>query len=143
MNATETRELVLEFDHGETVSEENEDKLTNMEIGVIYKPINWQFPVVDLVWKDGTRGACAIQVTFGREHKKDVTAFRSLYARLGLLSMDKLTVYFVPSRRNIEHYAKMCQPEKSMKCFIDGNASHLNVEFFCLTADCFSSDRGP
>ena len=132
------------FTRGELVSKQDEEQvLPNMESGVLYQPVSWQFPACDLLWKDATNGVCGIQVTFGKEHKKDVTTFHKLYAKLGLSSRNKLTVYFVPSVANIQEYAKKCRNKKSFIKGTDSDIEAVNVDFACLTADYFSPDKDP
>ena len=90
---------------------EEEEKLKNMEIGVLYRPVDPQFPAVDMVWAEGNnsgqREYFGIQVTFAESHAKNKSVYEKLYVRLGLTTENRLNIYMVTNPMYAEAYAKL------------------------------------
>jgi len=88
----------------------NNEMVTEMEKGVLYKPVDLQFPAVDFV--DLTRKTVyCIQVTFSSSHQKTIETYKKLYNRLGMnpqldeiFEVDEIFVYLITQPRHIAGY---------------------------------------
>ena len=89
----------------------NNEMVTEMEKGVLYKPVDLQFPAVDFVYmenlqKDLTRKTVyCIQVTFSSSHQKTIETYKKLYNRLGMNpQVDEIFVYLITQPRHVAGY---------------------------------------
>ena len=85
------------------IDKEKED-VQNMKPGVLYYPVDFQFPVIDFVFVKETQTAqnkqvFCIQVTFGKKHDKPVSAYEELFDRLGSKETDKCRFTFFAANK--------------------------------------------
>ena len=101
----------LKFSSGEVIAKHEEEVLKNMQTGVLYRPVDPQFPAVDMLWVEenepGQRVYFGIQVTFAEAHAKSKTVYKKLYDRLGLNQKDKLKICIITNPYHAETYAKL------------------------------------
>lgn len=126
-------ECVFEFSSNEIVaSYEEEEVLKNMKVGVLYRPVDLQFPGVDMVWAEvknsGQREYFGIQVTFAESHAKHKSVYEKLYQRLGLEKKTRLNVYMVTNPIYAETYAQ----RKRKQFFKPQVEFQYNLEFVTL-----------
>lgn len=90
-----------------------DEMVENMQPGVLYYPVDMQFPAVDFVFvKDIQKSkkkkqAYCVQVTFSSSHKKPLRVYEKLYARLGMdPQLDEMFVYIISQPKYVDGYAK-------------------------------------
>ena len=100
----------FEFKVSQLVEKEEEKFLKNMQTYVLYRPLNPQFPLVDMLWvelnEQGKKEFFGVQVTFAEEHSKPMSTYENVRQVLDINPEEKLNIYFVTNPRHVESYAK-------------------------------------
>ena len=93
---------------GESLHAKHEEKvLTEMQAGILYRPINPYLPAVDMLWVEENekkeRVYYAIQITFGESHNKRLEVYGKLYR---YDDKDKFNIYVVTNPIHTQSYAE-------------------------------------
>ena len=114
----------------------NSEKVIDMEPGVLYYPVDPQFPAVDFVFVNKSQGdkkkqVFAIQVTFAENHQKPSSVYKKLYDRLGMNSeTDEITIYIITQPKHALTYTK--DAHNKMCKFKPGE---INLHFAVVNCD--------
>lgn len=107
------KDCSLKFSSGELIAKDDEEVLKKMLTqGVLYRPVNPQFPAIDMLWVEETgRGqrvyfGIQIALNFAETHAKSMNVYEELYDRIGLVQKDKFNVYIITNPRHTQTYAK-------------------------------------
>ncbi len=86
--------------------EKNKESVGRMNPGILYKPVDPQFPLIDYVFiemQNEKKKICCIQVTFTKDHAKTYKTHQRAWKRLGLKDKDEIEIYV------------MCRPQFAKK----------------------------
>ena len=101
----------FKFSSNKVVASDEEEVPKNMQNNVLYRPVDPQFPAVDMVWAEvnnlGQREYFCIQVTFAESHAKKKSVYEKLYVCLGLNKEKRVNVYMVTNPVHAETSAKL------------------------------------
>ena len=137
----------FEFEDAYFVTKQEEKVLKSMQSSVLYRPLNPQFHLVDMLWvevnEQRQKEFFAVQVTFAPKHDKSMSVYQNLREELELKPEDKLNIYFVSNPRYVETYAKCDKASfitgatksgKNDPCKVKKELDKLNIEFACINA---------
>jgi hypothetical protein len=87
-------------------------KVENMTAVVLYYPVDENFPLVDMYYKDENENLICIQATFGEKHAKPVSAYQKFYAAVGISpEISKVNLFYLILPRNINEYTQESNQE--------------------------------
>jgi len=90
----------------------------NMVPGVLYRPKDSTFPLVDMYYKDSSEKLYGIQATMAKKHAKNVTVYQEFYDEIGTDPITTpLMLYYLIMPCNIEHFSQATFSEG--KFFLD------------------------
>ena len=128
----------FKFSSGKVVACYDENALKNMQTGVLYRPVDPEFPAVDMVWAEvnnlGQKVYFGIQVTLGKTHPKRKTVYEELYVRLGLNKEERFIVYTVTNPVYAESYAKLKREQYFKPQLRQSTDFPYNLEFATIRA---------
>jgi hypothetical protein len=97
--------------------------------GVVYYPIDKQFPLVDVYWKVSDTVLACVQATKSCIHAKPVSVYKAFLQRLGLTMEADITieVYFLSLPHNETHFLQEAFPPSQFWYDYKKNASIVEV----------------
>ena len=130
---TNWEERKFRFNDVWMVGKLNANTLKNMKPGILYIPLEEQFPAVDMLFEEdnsGTRQVFGVQVTFQGTHAKPLSAYKKVFEAVGLEESDKVHIYFVTNPLHLDGYLKRGKDQ----FFIKPKKTPRNIECSMLTA---------
>jgi len=79
----------------------------NIVAGVLYRPKDSTFPLVDMYYKDASEKLYGIQATMAKKHAKNVTVYQEFYYEFGTDPITTpLMLYYLILPCNIDHFSQ-------------------------------------